>query len=478
MTMVSPTTEELPLVETPAAEPFLPLQEPQLLPLHPQLVPAGADLREVEQSTAASSSSAAASLEAVTATPAAAPDSQALLPPTDATSETPTRRARRVSHTRDAMYGHLVLRLLRADWRNQHEGLRTARAKRLLHQLRRHLIAAGSFSLLGLIAALVLLVRTSIAFSSSRGLPQCQGRTRSWLIGLLALQLAGPACLPCVFLLRRAWPLGSGIVAQYVGPSAIVLVLFWCIGAVAYVEPQHKCPMLRSLPVEALVLQVATSVLMAVAGTYMITAQPLFTRLNDIVARGGSLAEAAGLVEVVPQSDFPPPEECSICLGCLEDRADEGEDGEDGAVKVRPGWRRLRCGHAFHEKCIFDWIKRVKRCPICRRHLRDQATTSFADRVSAPSETAPSTETASASTSAASSGSTAEEVDAPGLQDEAAATGAVASHSEASTSSTVPAPASSSVSPAVPAGGVYCSIACGAGAGAVLPSGMYGAEAV
>lgn len=50
--------------------------------------------------------------------------------------------------------------------------------------------------------------------------------------------------------------------------------------------------------------------------------------------------------------DVSPGEECIICL----------EDG--GAPDT---WRRLTCGHAFHEDCLRTWLRRTRRCPICRR---------------------------------------------------------------------------------------------------------------
>jgi hypothetical protein len=37
---------------------------------------------------------------------------------------------------------------------------------------------------------------------------------------------------------------------------------------------------------------------------------------------------------------------------------------------VRPKWRRLRCGHQFHEECLFKWLKKAKKCPTCRCHMR------------------------------------------------------------------------------------------------------------
>merc|ERR1712194_135196 len=49
--------------------------------------------------------------------------------------------------------------------------------------------------------------------------------------------------------------------------------------------------------------------------------------------------------------------ECSICL-------DGDDDVEAGQAPVV--WRALRCGHAFHEQCLLEWLGRNRRCPLCR----------------------------------------------------------------------------------------------------------------
>ncbi|KAM0921805.1 hypothetical protein ACQ4PT_006719 [Festuca glaucescens] len=44
------------------------------------------------------------------------------------------------------------------------------------------------------------------------------------------------------------------------------------------------------------------------------------------------------------------------CAVCLEEFVDDGEE------KLR----MMPCSHSFHERCIFDWLDRDRRCPICR----------------------------------------------------------------------------------------------------------------
>uniref|UniRef100_A0A7S2JW75 RING-type domain-containing protein n=1 Tax=Zooxanthella nutricula TaxID=1333877 RepID=A0A7S2JW75_9DINO len=78
--------------------------------------------------------------------------------------------------------------------------------------------------------------------------------------------------------------------------------------------------------------------------------------------RGGCLA-----VRRIPAAEAPAqPDECPICLGSCE------EDDDGSAVGGRrPHWCQLHCGHRFHEQCIYAWLWRTQRCPVCRAHLFD-----------------------------------------------------------------------------------------------------------
>merc|ERR1712173_123962 len=37
--------------------------------------------------------------------------------------------------------------------------------------------------------------------------------------------------------------------------------------------------------------------------------------------------------------------------------------------KCSRGIRRLPCGHMFHEGCVFEWLSRDFKCPLCRWEL-------------------------------------------------------------------------------------------------------------
>lgn len=60
----------------------------------------------------------------------------------------------------------------------------------------------------------------------------------------------------------------------------------------------------------------------------------------------------------------PPEAECSICL-------EGAEAAERGEVVEQQRWRRLRCGHAFHQQCLLEWLGRARRCPLCRQDLHE-----------------------------------------------------------------------------------------------------------
>lgn len=48
---------------------------------------------------------------------------------------------------------------------------------------------------------------------------------------------------------------------------------------------------------------------------------------------------------------------CSICL----DKVGVGDDTS-----------RLECGHSYHSSCIYKWLERDSRCPMCRKDTRER----------------------------------------------------------------------------------------------------------
>lgn len=116
--------------------------------------------------------------------------------------------------------------------------------------------------------------------------------------------------------------------------------------------------------VQALAMQVAVVLLLSFTGIYVKSAQLFLARVSNALARRGWLARSSGLITIIPTSELPDADECVICLGCCEDEC------RSRGSKRRPNWCRLRCGHQFHEDCIFEWLWKMPCCPVCRSPLQ------------------------------------------------------------------------------------------------------------
>jgi len=64
-----------------------------------------------------------------------------------------------------------------------------------------------------------------------------------------------------------------------------------------------------------------------------------------------------------PPAEVLPGQECTICL--------EAETEGDAGDTVRAAWRRLTCGHIFHEACARRWMAQETSCPLCRQAIED-----------------------------------------------------------------------------------------------------------
>mmetsp|Transcript_1018 Transcript_1018/g.2706 ORF Transcript_1018/g.2706 Transcript_1018/m.2706 type:complete len:114 (+) Transcript_1018:2-343(+) len=84
----------------------------------------------------------------------------------------------------------------------------------------------------------------------------------------------------------------------------------------------------------------------------------LMRRASIIRQRWGSSGAASqAIIERVfatPRPQVPVDTECVICLEVAEDATE---------------WCRLLCGHLFHERCLREWLRRARRCPLCRLDL-------------------------------------------------------------------------------------------------------------
>lgn len=141
---------------------------------------------------------------------------------------------------------------------------------------------------------------------------------------------------------------------------------------------------LRAL-LQALLIRVVLVMGMVLLGTQLVPAKAF---LESLLAYKGLLREVAEFATAVPPSEVPDGDECVICLGSCEDEPDivSGVPGlqrpasaeEGGCTNLKcngsraPRWRRLRCGHHFHETCIFAWLRKAKQCPVCRQDFSNR----------------------------------------------------------------------------------------------------------
>lgn len=109
----------------------------------------------------------------------------------------------------------------------------------------------------------------------------------------------------------------------------------------------------------ALGLQVCMFLLLALSGRHGALRplrQWLVTFMDEVMLDGRGLDLMAGLSRVAAL-ESPEADDCAICLGSCEDE-------RNGANRLP--WRRMRCGHAFHEHCIHTWLRKAQHCPVCR----------------------------------------------------------------------------------------------------------------
>jgi len=68
---------------------------------------------------------------------------------------------------------------------------------------------------------------------------------------------------------------------------------------------------------------------------------------------------------------------CAICLSRFTKKREEksDDDGNEQTVVVQRKCFRLAelpCKHVYHEECIESWLARSRRCPTCRKSLREK----------------------------------------------------------------------------------------------------------
>lgn len=58
-------------------------------------------------------------------------------------------------------------------------------------------------------------------------------------------------------------------------------------------------------------------------------------------------------------------EHCAICKNHIMDKCidcEEKKEGKEGKVSCPQQWGK--CGHAYHEHCISQWVKSKQLCPL------------------------------------------------------------------------------------------------------------------
>ena len=111
----------------------------------------------------------------------------------------------------------------------------------------------------------------------------------------------------------------------------------------------------RSRPIDSLEFLFQTGPLMEtlLLGTN-INLNTMLPYGDDVPVVPTSAEIATGSTEL-PYSEIPADANCAVCQ-------------EHGEVEV---WRKIHCGHIFHNRCISTWFRRDVHCPVCRADVRD-----------------------------------------------------------------------------------------------------------
>jgi len=144
-----------------------------------------------------------------------------------------------------------------------------------------------------------------------------------------------------------------------------------------------------------LVVQYVAFVFVTYGSNHALFVKIQSARLRLLLARMGILSSPSDIAVAIPVDEVPEGEECSICLGSCEDDCSSidtthGCDLPLSAKKEAVHWCKLRCGHIFHESCIFRWLSRTPRCPVCRRYAWVGASSKEGETISGIALSAPS----------------------------------------------------------------------------------------
>ncbi len=91
--------------------------------------------------------------------------------------------------------------------------------------------------------------------------------------------------------------------------------------------------------------------------TFVQLIEMLARRANPNENPGMSQQELSSLPKVSYHRKNEEPDLCTICYCEFEEN--------EGIIE-------LSCKHMFHQECIFEWLKRVSNCPVCKKKLKER----------------------------------------------------------------------------------------------------------
>ncbi|KAG2614804.1 hypothetical protein PVAP13_3NG009700 [Panicum virgatum] len=83
-------------------------------------------------------------------------------------------------------------------------------------------------------------------------------------------------------------------------------------------------------------------------------------QLDGVVTWNGGVPASGEAIAALPETTAGEGGECAVCLEAYE---------------AGDTLRTMPCAHGFHERCIFEWLRVSRLCPLCRFALQAEAGT-------------------------------------------------------------------------------------------------------